>query len=193
MGKIIGFSLNDVMRDFTGQMIYIHNKYFPSRNLIGNGKEMNVFENYQGLGFKDLLEYNKFLYDEASLELFGQADQLEDNLFGKFNEFLVDMADDSEHQVCIISREFNKSIPASLFFLSKTLCKAKNIKFVTHPEEVWDHVDVLVTANPKSLDSKPDGKTSIKITTPYNLNNKSDYTFDSVTELFDVDEIEKYI
>jgi hypothetical protein len=73
-----------------------------------------------------------------------------------------------------------KSNP-QLFFLSKTGCKIENIRFVTDYAKKWDGIDVLITANPKALESKPEGKISIKVNASYNKKNVSaDYEIDSL-------------
>jgi hypothetical protein len=91
----------------------------------------------------------------------------------------MDIEDDEEHELELISKEFDKSIPATYFFLSKLACKIKKIRFVKDYEEFWDGVDVLVTANPTALDLKPENKTSVKIQSSYNKNSESDFTFES--------------
>jgi len=40
---------------------------------------------------------------------------------------------------------------------------------------------VLITANPSLLESKPDGKISIKIKAEYNKESESDYTYKSLS------------
>jgi hypothetical protein len=72
-----------------------------------------------------------------------------------------------------------KSNPSTFFFLSKTGCKIENIRFVTDYAKKWDGIDVLITANPKALESKPEGKISIKVNASYNKN-VSDYEIDSL-------------
>ena len=117
---------------------------------------------------------NKFLYEEASLEIFGHADQKLNNLMSKFNNFLIDIKDEEEHSVEIVSREVHSSIPATLFFLSKLSCRAETIRFVQDYEKCWEGIDILVTADPKVLDTKPDDKLSVKIKAPYNSGSSAD-------------------
>jgi hypothetical protein len=49
----------------------------------------------------------------------------------------------------------------------------------------WDHVDILITADPKTLETKPNGKVSIKVINHYNKNSESDYTILDLKELID--------
>ena len=56
-------------------------------------------------------------------------------------------------------------------------------------EDYWDGVDVLITANPKALESKPENKVSVKINTSYNDSNSSDFTLDSILEFIKDEEL----
>jgi hypothetical protein len=173
----IGITINEVLRDFLGQLEYTYEKYIGPIELDEDSvKSLDLLDYFE---FEDKHQLNKFLYQEASLEIFGHADQIEDNIMNDFNQFIMDIEDDEEHELELISKEFDKSIPATYFFLSKLACKIKKIRFVKDYEEFWDGVDVLVTANPTALDLKPENKTSVKIESSYNKNSESDFTFDS--------------
>jgi len=92
------------------------------------------------------------------------------------------MKDGEEHQIELVSKEANKSIPSTLFFLSKTGCRAENIRFVTNSVNEWDGLDVLITANPDALKNKPNGKISVKIKSYYNEDAKADFELGSLLE-----------
>lgn len=187
----IGITLNEVLRDFIGQFHYVYEKYKGETEF--ELCDVDTFDLKEKYGFKSKVELNTFLYKQASLEIFGHADQKEDNVFLLLNNFIMDIEDETGHEVYLISREVNASIPSTLFFLSKTLCKVENLKFVREYEDKWDHIDVLITANPITLNNKPEGKLAIKINHPYNKDVEADYEFDSLTEILDVDIIEKLI
>jgi hypothetical protein len=89
----------------------------------------------------------------------------------------------------LVSREVNKAIPSTLFFLSKTGCRASNISFVKKNEDEWKDADVLITANPKSLAAKPDGKISVKVKTPYNTDASADYEVESILDFINDEEL----
>jgi hypothetical protein len=174
----IGISLNEVLRDFLGQLTYTYEKYVEETDIEeGTITELDLMKYFK---FSSVDEMNKFLYDEAALEIFGHADQAKDNLMNKFNMFLMEIKDEEEHEVELVSREVNKSIPSTLFFLSKLSCRAEKLRFVMKYEDYWDGVDVLVTANPQALEAKPEGKIAIKINTSYNKDSKSDFELDSI-------------
>ena len=187
----IGVSLNEVLRDFLGQFIYTYNKYISTTNI--KEEEITDFNLSKIFNFKNIDDYNRFLYLESPLEIFGHADQLHDNLMNHFNHFLMDIKDDGEHQIQIVGKEAGKSIPATFFFLSKTGCKIDNIRFVNKSENEWDGVDVLITADPDALKNKPQGKISVKITSPYNENVSSDYELKSILDFIKDSDLRKKI
>jgi len=177
---VIGISINEVLRDFIGQLSYTYNKYVSENNIKEN--DVTNFNLIEFFPFKSIDELNKFMYLEAPLEIFGHADQMSDNLMTHFNHFLMNIKDDGEHEIEIVSKEANKSIPSTFFFLSKTGCRIEKIRFVQNSINEWDNLDVLITANPDALQNKPSGKISIKIKTSYNQNIKADYELDSILE-----------
>jgi hypothetical protein len=196
----IAISVNEVLRDYIGQFIYTYEKYIVPE-LEKNGKkvsEVNIedvtsFNLMDHFEFEDINKLNTFLYKEAPLEIFGHADLMSDGLMIHFNRFLNDIKDDEEHEIELVSREVDKSIPATFFFLSKTACLIDKIRFVKNNEEEWGDADVLITANPKSLLNKPNGKISVKINASYNHNVKSDYELNSILEFINDEEIKNKI
>jgi len=181
----IGVTLNEVLRDYIGQFLYTYEKYIKPNT----GYKIDDIKSIEGKAFLEYFDFesvdalNTFMYDEVSLEIFGHSDQAEDNLMTKFNMFLMDIKDDEEHEVEIVSREIHRSIPSTLFFLSKLSCRAENIRFVQDHKDYWKGVDILITADPKVLDLKPAGKISVKINTAYNTDCSSDFELDSILEI----------
>ena len=187
----IGITINEVLRDFIGQFAYTYNKYIEEIDITNDDvTSFNLIEHFK---FDDINKLNRFLYLEAPLEIFGHADQMSDGLMNHFNNFLTDIEDEGEHEIILISREVEKSIPSTFFFLSKTGCRIKNIKFVLNHDEKWDDVDVLITANPKTLELKPSGKISIKVKSSYNKDVVSDYEIDSILDFINNEELRNRI
>jgi hypothetical protein len=177
---IIGVSINEVLRDFIGQLTYTYNKYISEISVKeGDITNFNLIEFFK---FNHIDELNRFLYIEASLEIFGHADQLSDGLMTHFNNFIMDIDDEEEHKIVLVSKEIQKSIPSTFFFLSKTGCKIDKINFVKNGVNEWDGVDVLITANPDALKNKPSGKTSVKINASYNKDASADFELDSILD-----------
>jgi len=92
-----------------------------------------------------------------------------------------------EHQIIITSREAGRSVPSTLFFLSKTGCMVQDLKFTMGTTDCWNHVDIMITDHPEILKSKPENKKVIKIERPFNEEIPSDYTIKSVKELIGLD------
>jgi hypothetical protein len=187
---VIGITLNEVVRDFIGQLAYTYNKYEyeGEGDLELKEDEVTNWNLLEFFPFKDEYELKKFLYTEASLEVFGHADQLHENVITKLNRFMDDISDEEEHEILIISREGNKSIPATLFFLSKLGFRGDNLRFVKDTSKKWDYVDVLITANPKALAAKPEGKISVKVNASYNKDSEADFEVDNIIDIFDNEE-----
>lgn len=187
----LNISLNEVLRDFIGQLTYTYDKYIgPTDIKEGDVTNFNLIEFFK---FDDIKKLNTFLYLEAPLEIFGHADQLSDGLMGHFNTFISDIQDDGEHTIQIVSREVDKSIPSTLFFLSKIGCKATDIKFVSNYADKWNDVDILITANPLALEAKPTGKISVKVKASYNTNIAADYEIDSILDFIKDEELRNKI
>lgn len=99
------------------------------------------------------------------------------------NDFYLDMRDTCN--ITIVSDEIGKSKPPSLFFLSKFGCLVENIKFYSEETktEMWDSIDVLLTANPDLLLNKPENKIIIKYKTTYNSEIEMKHEVGSLKEL----------
>lgn len=188
----IGITINEVFRDFVGQLAYIYDKYEKPFSI--EKTPITDFEKlHEIIGFKTKDEMNEFLYSDHAFEVFSAGDQVYDNIANDFNYFLSEINDEEEHEIVIISREASRSIPATLFFLAKIGVQADNIKFVTKYENKWDYVDVLITANPRTLACKPENKKSIKVLTTYNANCEADFTINKLSDFTRSEELQNKI
>ena len=186
----IGITIDGVVRDFITKFELVYDKYYPIIDeetgenvpVERDIKDLELLKYFNFSGGTD--ELNKFMYVDASLEVFGHAGEVKLNSVEHLNQ-LHNLIEDMGHTPMIISKELNNSKPATLFFLSKLSCKVSNIKFVRDYVHKWDHVDVLVTASPETLLSKPLDKVSIKVINTYNKNCKSDYTIVDLKELLE--------
>lgn len=187
----ISISLNEVLRDYVSQLAYTYDKYMGESGVTEH--DITNFNLIEFFKFDDINKFNTFLYLEAPLEIFGHADQMSDGLMNHFNTFLMDIKDDEEHEIELVSREVDKSIPSTYFFLSKTGCRADKVRFVKDYASEWDGADILITANPQALESKPYGKISVKVKTTYNVNTHSDYEIDSILDFINDEELRNKI
>lgn len=183
----IGISINEVLRDFIGQLTYTYDKYIGEIDITN--EDVTNFNLIEFFKFDDINKLNSFLYLEAPLEIFGHADQMSDGLINHFNNFIMDMNDDGEHQIELVSREIDKSIPSTYFFLSKTSCRIDRVRFVKQNADEWGECDVLITANPIALAAKPAGKISVKVNAPYNKDVTADYEIDSILDFIRNEEL----
>lgn len=182
----ITISIDQVLRDFLSQFDYVYKKY---KHNDGEDFDVNTITDFNLLSHYDFAgryELNKFLHEEASLEIFGHADLMYDNLSHKFNKFLVEIYDEEEYDVELVSKSFYKSIPATLFFLSKINCTCNKIRFINDDENECDEeTTILITANPISLDNKKENVKYIKIKAPYNSNSECELEYENIMEVFD--------
>lgn len=205
----IGITLNEVLRDYISQFAYTYEKYHDTgideEEGENQGKQIkfdlkkypitdfNLMNHELVNDFEEEYELKKFLYMESALEVFGHADQTHNNIMTHFNQFLIEMKDEEEHEIELVSREAAMSIPSTYFFLSKTLCKASNVRFVTAYADKWEGVDVLITACPTALEAKPSGKVSVKVNTTYNKDVKADFEIDDLFEFMNDAELRETI
>jgi hypothetical protein len=212
--KRIGIEINGVLRDTIGKFTQVYEKHMVEESddenktyeidLSGNTKENTTENNFEykiindvtslelmsHFTFKDSDELYSFMYEDFVMQIFGHAGSTETFTFNDLNDFYINFRDD--YEIIIVSDEMGRSKPASLFFLSKFGCLVENIKFYSNTtlQNLWDSLDILVSANPKLIENAPENKTVIKYETPYNKNVTCEY---EITELKKLNEIIKNI
>jgi len=111
--------------------------------------------------------YNRFLYEDYLFEIHGAAPKTYTNVDIHVNNFLEKYQDFAEFSVVAVENKF--SIPPTLFFLSKVSARFRNYRFIDKITDVWNHVDVYITADSELLKGgAPWGKKLIKIKRPFN-------------------------
>lgn len=132
----------------------------------------------------DEITVEDFVYDKCCLEIFGYANESMDGAVQSINDLELHLKMiGKNHEIIITSREAGRSVPATLFFLSKTGCMVQDIKFTMGTTDCWQFTDIMITDHPEILNSKPEGKIVIKIEKPFNQDIPADYTIRSVKEL----------
>lgn len=189
----IAIDINDVIRDYTRQFIKYYQKVIdPSFEIeyddVDDFEFMNVFPFKDENGDNDIMEYYKFKYEDCAFELFGRSDVMERRLPTDFNLWtqntLKNFEEDKIPNVIIVSPfEMNLSIQSTLAFLSRIGVRIREYYFPTDSQTIWNKCDILITANPKLIENKPENKIAVKINTPYNKETQSDYTFDSLCDV----------
>ena len=97
--------------------------------------------------------------------------------------------DHKELEITIVSDELGKGKPATLFFLSKNSCYVNDYSFYKKQNlpEKWEECDIWITSDCEVINTKPDGKTVIKVLTDYNKELESDYTIEKLNEVKDIE------
>jgi len=179
---IIGVSIDDILRNSIDRFKTSYEDTFELElpdSLVFDLTPNSLVEKSL---FKTEFDAMSFLYEQNSLEIFGHAKETYRGVMVDVNE-LQSKCRDNNHTILLISKEHGNSIPATLFFLSKTSCKIRNYKFVANDSDVWDHCDLMITANKSILLSKPENKISIKILSDTNRDVKSDYEYIDLKDL----------
>ena len=160
----------------------IINKPVVKHNLV---KKLDIkhdpFNLYEILGFKNIEDYDSFLYHDSSFETLGQVNLTYKKAMQHLN-LLNQKFIEQGHNITLISQEKDNSKIATLNFLARHGCKANNFKFLTDYSQIWKDYDVIITANPYILKSKPKRKNSkkkivLKIASPLNSEYVGDFNF----------------
>lgn len=205
----IAFDVNGVLRDTFLKSEQIYQKFyideFDQEKTSSFNEETEEFEedkidneefeyslNLPVTSLDNLEEHFKFpnkddlfnfFYIDFPMQIFGHAPSVSANTFNILNEIYEELRDD--HDVLVVSDEIQKSKPATLFFLSKYGCLVEKIKFYSNItiNDMWNEVDILVTANPNLIKNPLPGKTIVKYETSYNEDVKSGYTIKDLKEI----------
>ena len=205
----IGIDINGVLRDTVGKFTQLYEKHLiesaddevsqTTYELDMSGNTQPIVETLEKFEYKkisdvDSLELDKhfsfrskdelfnFMYEEYSMELFGHAPSTEMTTFNMLNEIYFNLRD--ENELIVVSGEIGKSKPSSLFFLSKFGCLLEKVVFFSEitKKNMWDQIDILLTADPILLLEKPVGNIVVKFNTSYNKQIKSDFEISSLSE-----------
>ena len=136
------------------------NNESPADFIIFKGEEKKVITAKES--------YNRFMYEDYVLEIHGTAPVMYKGLETDLNNFLQKY--DFFVDFTIISKENWFSIPPTLFFLSKMMCRVNKYVFVDTFKDYWKRGhDLIITANPDVISAKPKTKKHIKLDRPYNM------------------------
>lgn len=194
----IAIDINDVVRDFSNNFVryYIegYNHEFDLSDFEFWTNDMSAL-----FPFASQKAYFAFVYGDYAFELYGKCPTCTKNLTSELNDWtektIKDLDIDEDIELMFVSpMEYGLSIGNTYFFLSKLGTKIREVYLPSDSSTIWDKCDVLITANPKLLETKPEGKTSIKIKAEYNKDSEADYTFkDLSTFLSDSKNVEKLV
>ena len=182
----ICFTLDDVIRAKTVKIGLVYKK-FVDPDIDLDALEFDTNDYQRIFGFSDPAEYERFLYVDYPFEIFGEAGVTTkgiDKELMLWHVGLQDFEDIEEPIEVMIANpfEFNASIGCTCFFLSKMATRIREFYFPTDSSTIWDRCDVLVTADPKLIAGKPEGKICVKIDMPYNEGLDADLTYDVLSD-----------
>lgn len=209
----IGLDINGVLRDTIGKFEQLYEKHLIEKgedDFLGQTYKLDMSGNtemiestdesfeYKKLSdvssldltkhfsFKNTEELFSFMYEEYAMELFGHAPSTEMTTFNILNDLYFELRE--ENELIIVSNEIGKSKPSSLFFLSKFGCLLEKVVFFSEitKNNMWDQIDILLTANPDLLLNKPVDKIVVKYNTTYNKHISSELEISSLSEFQEI-------
>lgn len=184
---VIAIDLNDVIRAYTRNFAKVYQKEY-NRAFDESELEITTNDLSEIFPFDSKEEYKRFTYQDYPYELYGKCETVDKTTSTFLNKWLEDIKNfdiDEEVEVMIVSpMEYGLTIQSTYFFLSKIGCRVRNVYFPTDSSTIWNKCDVLITANPRLLENKPEDKKTIKIVTDYNKENTADFTYDNVVDFF---------
>ena len=193
MRKRIAIDINEVLRDFLRQFANMYKKVIdPSFSMEYNDMDdfnlINIFPFLDENGNIDTYLFNKFKYEDCAFEIYGRAEAMDKMLPADFNLWtqntMRNFDDDIIPEIILFSPfEMNLSIQSTLSFLARFGVRVREIHFPIDSMTMWDKCDIMITANPNLLESKPEGKISFKINCPYNKEANGTYEFDSMLDI----------
>ena len=193
----IAVDLNDVLRDFTANFgEYFRRCYDEDINLDEIEIETNDLS--EVFPFKSRYDYEHFTYEDFAWELFAKCPLCDSGLGASFSNWVTktvtDIDTDDPIEVMIVSpMEYGLTIPSTYWFISKAGCRTREVYLPMDSLTIWDRCDVLITANPKLLNNKPEGKKSVKIVADYNNDCEADFTYDNMLDFLSDDEHTKQL
>lgn len=194
----IGVELNHVVRNINKQILKYYAKEFdPSMDWEEMDDKCDVFEKY--CKFNSKYEKNNFIYIDYPYEIFGISSCVEKNLARDINNWLAELTNREDEEVRVIYYSLYEealTIQSTFFFLSKIGTRVREVFFPKDIREIWEHCDIVITANDDVLNSKPLNKQTIKVISNgnNNSNSKGDMEYNSMMEIIkDDDFINKLI
>lgn len=158
--KVIGIELDNVLRNRNYQIAKYYTKEID-KTLDIEDIDISVFDSAAKL-FKSKKAREKFLYEDFPYELYGCARAMEKDIVTILNQWTLEHED--EYEVILYSpMEGGITIQSTYFFLSKTGCRVRKVYFPIKTQDIWKLCDIVITANKKVINTKPNDKQVIGI------------------------------
>lgn len=182
----IAVDLNDVLRDYTNNFGQYY-KRDVNKDIDLESLEIKTNHLDEVFEFDSRKEYEQFVYEDYPWELFGKCPACDKGLGPAFinwtTKTIPNIDVDEPIDVILVSTfEYGLTIPATYWFISRFGARTREVYLPMDSSTIWDRCDVLITANPKLLKEKPEGKTTVKISVDYNAGIDADFTYDNMLE-----------
>lgn len=168
---IFGVDIDGVLRDWVGNFNVVYIKHFPHhKDLVRPIDRYDWFEDYD---FDDL-GIDGF-FKNYGHEIVGTADALPGapSAFRLFKEIVHELG----HEVYIVTRQSSKQAREETKKWLKIFdIEGDKLVIVNNFAHKWNYVDIMIDDEPQVLNSKPEGKVSIKVYCSYNINVKADFS-----------------
>lgn len=185
----IAIDLNDVIRDFSNNFLKyyldLYNHEFDLSDFEFFSKDLKVV-----FPFQNDESFYRFVYEDTAFELFAKCPTCSSHTDVDLKKFISKAREDYDTDVILVStKEYGLSMGSTYFFISKLNPSVREVLMPFDSSEIWNHCDVLVTADPNLIESKPEGKVVVKIDFDYNKETGADYSYSSFRKFVEDDEI----
>jgi len=135
--------------------------------------------------FSDVEDFENFLYHEQSFEIFSRTPLTYPQVMLDL-DLLYNFLSRNNNTITIVSQERENSKSATLLFLAQNQFKGNNIKFLYDYSKIWELYDLIITADPYIIKTKPDNKVCLKVITEQNkdIEGTKIFSFESLKEIY---------
>ena len=174
----ITISINEVLRDILGRFQLVYERYYEEVK-----EDVITPDLMKYVHFSADTQLFDFLYEEAPMEIFGQAKEIENNIITHLVELYKQMPTD--YKLILATDDFGRAKSSTLWFLAKYGCCCDEIKFYTisKVDDIWKNTDVFITSDKDIIKSKPRNKKLIVVDKSYNKEMKCDTRINNLKEI----------
>ena len=145
-------------------------------------EDEDLFDISKKYEFEDEEAYSAFLYEDYAFQIFSRSGLIYNEAMMDLNTLYGELAAHG-HTTTVVTQERKNSKQATLLFLSQNKFQCNNLKFLYNYSKIWEIYDLIITANPYIIASKPEGKLCLKINKTDNINLEADESFDDLLEV----------
>jgi hypothetical protein len=184
-------SIDGVLRNTIQKFDYHYKDYFLNTESTENEtfeykvktKPLSFQKIIDSYSFQSVDEFNKFLYFDFPIEIFGHAGLSYNQAATDLNKLIVERPNSRFTLVGL--NEKGKAKSASLFFISKNGIMMDQVIFSNdlEIENLWKKCDVWITENFEIIDKCPTNKKVIKFNTYYNNHYKINLEIGKLSEI----------